>query len=290
MEFRQLQYFVKAAETLHFTEAAGELYVTQSTLSQQIKQLEEELGSLLFDRIGKHVQLTEAGRIFLEHAQRILAEVEKGKQAIADLNNVLAGELRIGVTYAFTSLLLPVLSPFSLKYPGIKLIIEYGTTEELVKKLYASGLDFVLAFQQPASQAEFNMQLLYSSKIVMVVSKKNALANSAKISLEELARQELILPGKGFSSREFLDEVFRKRNIRPQIKIEINDVHSLLTMVEAGKWVTILNERALVGWKNLVAVPIAGKELYMDSFILWQKGAYRKKAATLFINELMKVV
>ena len=98
MELRQLQYFVKAAEMLHFTEAANELYVTQSTLSQQIKQLEQELGVLLFDRIGKQVQLTEAGHVFLIHARRILSEVNKGKQALADMSNVIGGELHIGVT------------------------------------------------------------------------------------------------------------------------------------------------------------------------------------------------
>src|SRR6478735_515380 len=118
MELRQLNYFVKAAEHLHFTEAAAESFVTQSTLSQQIKQLEEELGVLLFDRIGKQVRLTEAGNVFLIHARQVLLEVQKGKQAIAELNNMVTGELRIGVTYAFTSLLIPALLPFSQKYPG----------------------------------------------------------------------------------------------------------------------------------------------------------------------------
>jgi len=98
MELRQLQYFVKAAETMNFTEAASAVFITQSTLSQQIKQLEEELGMLLFDRIGKHVRITEAGHVFLTHAQKILREVQKGKQAISELNNAATGELNIGVS------------------------------------------------------------------------------------------------------------------------------------------------------------------------------------------------
>ena len=112
MELRQLLYFVKAAETLHFTEAAEAVFITQSTLSQQIKQLETELGMLLFDRVGKHVRLTEAGRVFLQHARKILAETDKARQAITDLNNLVTGDLKIGITYAFSSLILPALSPF----------------------------------------------------------------------------------------------------------------------------------------------------------------------------------
>lgn len=286
MELRQLQYFVKAAELLHFTEAASELYITQSTLSQQIKQLEQELNVLLFDRIGKHVQLTEAGHIFLTHARRILSEANKGKQAIADLSHVIAGELRIGVTYAFTPLLLPVLAPFTAKYPDVKLIIEYGTTEELHQKLHASELDFILVFQKEADEEEFDTQPLYTSRIVAVVAKKHALAQQSKVGIEELAKLPMVLPGKGFSSRLFLDDILLRKNIELHAQIEMNDVHSLLTMVEMGHWITILNEKALWGWKNLVAIPITGKELAMPSFILWPKGAYRKKAANLFVNEL----
>lgn len=286
MELRQLQYFVKAAEMLHFTEAANELYVTQSTLSQQIKQLEQELGVLLFDRIGKQVQLTEAGHVFLIHARRILSEVNKGKQALADMSNVIGGELHIGVTYAFTPLLLPVLAPFSTKYPNVKLFIEYGTTEELQKKLHASELDFILVFQKESEEEDFDTQTLYTSRIVAVVSKKHALSHQPKVSIEEIATLPMVLPGKGFSSRLFLDDILRKKEIHLNAQIEMNDVHSLLTMVEMGNWVTILNEKALWGWKNLVAIPIIGKELAMPSFILWPRGAYRKKAANLFVKEL----
>jgi LysR family cyn operon transcriptional activator len=290
MELRQLNYFVKAAETLHFTEAAEAVFITQSTLSQQIKQLEEELGVLLFDRIGKQVRLTEAGNVFLIHARQVLLEVQKGKQAIAELNNMVTGELRIGVTYAFTSLLIPALLPFSEKYPGIKLYIEYGTPEELDRKLHLSQLDLVLAFHDPADNAGLVMQPLLTSTITLVVSKKHPMAQLKKISLKELGRIELILPGKGFSSRDFLDEIFRKQKITPNIRIELNDVHSLLSLVEEGNWATILNEKALIGWKTLVSIPITGRELKRQSFILWQKGAYRKKSAIQFIDELMKAM
>ncbi|MBV4360331.1 LysR substrate-binding domain-containing protein [Pinibacter aurantiacus] len=289
MEFRQLTYFVKAAETLHFTEAASALFVTQSTLSQQIKQLENELGMLLFDRIGKTVRLTEAGSVFLDHARKILFEVEKGRQSITDLNTSVTGELKIGITYAFSSLILPALSPFLKKYPGIKIQIEYDDPEELEKRLKLSELDFMLSFKNDEPDEDLDMQPLFTSSIVMVVAKKHPLASLKKITLKEINNLDLVLPGKGFISRNFLDNLFKTNNIAPNVKIELNDVHSLLTMVESGNWITILNEKALIGWKSLVAIPIAGRDLSRKAFILWQKNAYRKKSAGLFAEEIFRV-
>jgi len=289
MELRQLSYFVKAAETLHFTESAAALFVTQSTLSQQIKQLEEELNVLLFDRVGKHVRLTEAGRIFLDHARQTLLDAEKGKQAVRDLQNLLIGELRIGVTYAFSSLVLPALHPFSVKYPGIKLYIEYGTVDELEKNLRSAGLDLILAFHRNPDK-ELNLQPLFKSRLVMVVSKKNELAGLKKISLKELAAMDLILPGKGFSSRNLLNELFAGINMKPSVRIELNDVNSLLSLIEMGDDATVLDEKALRGRASLTAIPISGRNLSTQSFILTQRGVYQKKAASLFIEELVKVM
>lgn len=290
MEVRQLNYFIKAAEMLHFTDAAAASFVTQSTLSQQIKQLEDELGMLLFDRVGKQVRLTEAGNVFLFHARQIILDIKKAKQAVFELNNLVTGELNIGVTYAFSSLLLPALAPFLAKYPGIMIHVEYGTSGELENKLRVAELDFMVAFHEQEDNAGLEMQPLFSSRIMMVVEKNNPLARLSKISLKELGKLELILPSNGFSSRDLLNEIFRKNNISPRIKIEMNDVHSLLSMVESGHWATIINEKAISTWENLAAVPISGKELFKQAFILWQKGAYRKKSAILFMEELMKII
>jgi LysR family cyn operon transcriptional activator len=290
MEVRQLGYFIKAAEMLHFTAAAEVCFVTQSTLSQQIKQLEEELGMLLFDRVGKNVRLTEAGNVFLIHARQIVLDIKKSKQAIFELANMVNGELRIGVTYAFSSLLLPALTPFSEKYPGIMIHVEYGTAGELENKLRTADLDIILAFHEQADSSGLDMQPLFSSRIMMVVAKKNPLAKLNKITLKELGKLELILPSNGFSSRDLLNEIFRKNNISPNIKIEMNDVHSLLSMVESVHWATIINEKAIGTWDTLTAIPISGKELYKQAFILWQTGVYRKKSAMLFMEELTKIV
>lgn len=284
MEIQQLRYFIKTAEVLHFTKAAELCFVTQSGLSQQIKKLEEELGMPLFFRVGKRVQLTEAGRIFLQHAKRIVDDVVSGKQAIDDLNNLIGGELRIGVTYIFGLLIVPVVQSFAKMYPELKIIIENGVTEQLEQKLVQNQLDLVLGISGNEIDVAVRKVPLFSSKLVLAVAKSNPLALLESIPFKRLEEFALILPSKGFSSRGFIDNLFEELNMKPKISIELNAIHSLLQIVESGDWVTVLNEKALKGWENIKAVDFEGVQTERESFILTMDNAYQKKAVNLFIE------
>lgn len=288
MEIYQLQYFIKTAEVLHFTQAAELCFVTQSGLSQQIKKLEEELGMPLFIRIGKKVQLTEAGSVFLIHAKQIIENVQSGKQAIDDLNEMIGGELRIGVTYIFGLLVLPIVNLFAKTYPNLKIVVEYGSTEPLEHKLLNNELDLVLVISSKEIKPTIQKIPLFRSNLVMAVAKTHPLAVLDKISFRKIADYPLVLPVRGFSSREFLDDLFLKNNMKPKVSIELNAVHALLQLVEESDWVTIVTEKALKGWDNLKAIAITGVPTQRDSFMLTIEGAYQKKAVKLFMEEFRK--
>jgi len=125
MELRQIRYFLKAKELLNFTEAANHLFISQSTLSQQVKQLEDELGIPLFNRIGKRITLTEAGAVFSEYAEKSLLKSQEGFLALRDLKDLKTGELTIGVTYGMRSTLIEALIRFSVEYPGVRVNIVF---------------------------------------------------------------------------------------------------------------------------------------------------------------------
>lgn len=146
MELRQLKYFKAACELQNFSEAARALYISQSTLSQQIKQLEDELEVLLFDRIGKRIVPTEAGLAFLPYANKALQDAEDGKQILRDLKGIKIGNLHVGVTYSMGPVLVSALEPFTKVYPNIRLRITFGTSEELLHLLENNGLDILLSF------------------------------------------------------------------------------------------------------------------------------------------------
>ncbi|KAF2332289.1 LysR family transcriptional regulator [Flavobacterium ginsenosidimutans] len=289
MEIYQLEYFVKTAEVLHFTKAAELCFVTQSGLSQQIKKLEEELGMPLFIRIGKKVRLTEAGSVFLIHAKRVLENVQNGKQAIEDLNQMIGGELRIGVTYIFGLLILPIVNTFAHRYQNLKIIVDYGTTESLEQKLLNNDVDVVLVI--PSHEIESGIQKvpLFTSNMVVAVSKKHALAHLDKIAFKKIEEIPLVLPGKGSNSREFVEELFQKFNLKPKISIELHSIHALLQMVENSDWATIVAEKALKDWDTIKAIQITGVPTKRDSYMLTM-GGYQKKAVKLFIEEFRKSI
>jgi len=125
MELRHLRYFDAVAETLHFTRAAERLHVTQSTLSHQIKQLEDELGTPLFDRSGKQVRLTEAGEVLRSHMTPALEQIDLGLQALRAPGEAITGSIRLGTTPSFNTRMVPLCAATLLNsYPGIEVIVE----------------------------------------------------------------------------------------------------------------------------------------------------------------------
>lgn len=147
MEIRQLKYFLKVAETLNFSEASRKLYITQSTLSQQISHLEQEIGLPLFERNSHEVYLTEAGKELRPYAQNAVNSAEACVDHMNDLKEMLTGELNIGVTFSFSNIMSETLIAFLHAYPHVKLNIQYRTMQELMDGLKKRELDLVLAFK-----------------------------------------------------------------------------------------------------------------------------------------------
>ena len=274
-----MRYFIKAAELSNFTEAANQLFITQSTLSQQIKTLEDELGIPLFDRIAKRVRLTEAGKLFLPHARKTYHDAEDGRQLINDLAGMQTGTLTIGATYGLTELLNKTIIRFTELYPHIKLQIGFGTTAELKQKLDDGVLDMLLSFLPGGD-------VLFISVLSLIVSKNDPLSTRKSIALKNLAGLPLLLPSKGYSIRNFLDEKLDKQKIELDIKMEVNDIQTLLRLVSSGRWQTILMNTSLFDHHPLLtAVPISGG-MERQATITWPIGSYRKQSARLFANML----
>ncbi|MDE6541877.1 MAG: LysR family transcriptional regulator, partial [Muribaculaceae bacterium] len=169
MELRQLKYFVTLAGTLNFSEAAKALFITQSTLSQQIKQLEQDLGTPLLERTSHTVALTEAGEELLPYAQRTLASAELCRDRVNDLNELLAGTLNIGVTYSFSPILTETLVEFMKLYPRVKLNIFYRPMAELMDMLAQRRVDFALAFRPSRQPADVGSHVLFQTRLSVIV-------------------------------------------------------------------------------------------------------------------------
>ena len=287
MELRQLKYFVKSAEYLNFSVAAKHLYITQSTLSQQIKQLEFELGFELFLRNSRHISLTEAGEEFLPFARKTILDAEDAVQRLYDLQHVKVGTLRVGVTYSLSTVLTEGLISFMKEFPGIKLEVFYKTVDELLTLLRERKVDFVLSYKPLCDATDIDAMPLFENTLALVVSKEHPLAKRDRIKLSDLVGLPLILPSKGLQARMMLDRLIEGSNITLTSKLELNETNILLQMVATGNYATILSTSALFGKTRFKVIPIDEPDNVMEASLLTLKGAYQKAAAKEFIDILL---
>lgn len=286
MELRQLKYFVRIAETLNFSEASRTLYVTQSTLSQQIKSLEDELGSLLFQRDSHSVTLTESGQMLLPLARQTLMDASSCKEQIKDLQEMLTGELNIGVTYSFSPILTETVKNFMKEYPGVKLNIQYKNMEELMGLLRHREVDFVLSFKSNRPYDEIESHNLFEDKLSVIMRKDHALASKSSISIGDLTKHRLAFPAKGLQARNAIEKYIDLEASRLNVCLEINEANILLDIVQHNNVFTILSEATIRGREMLKAIPLDIPDNQMQGCIHTLKRVYRKRSAEAFVKML----
>ena len=238
MELRQLRYFLKVAELLNFSEASKALFVTQSTLSQQIKQLETELDTTLFERNSHEVTLTEAGQKLVRYAQKVVVDADICQQKMTDLKSLLTGELNIGVTFTFSPLLTETVLEFMERYPDVRLNIIYKTMAELMDMLQRHEVDFVLAFKPTEKNERVESYLLFNNNLVAVMSSTHPFAKRKSISLEDLKACQIAMPACGLQARNAFDDMIESSANNIKTRLEINDINILLKLVRQSKLVT----------------------------------------------------
>ncbi len=290
MELRQLKYFIRVAECLNFSEAAKESCISQSTLSQQIKQLEQELGSELFLRNSRTVALTEAGVELLPYARSTIKDADACIERIRDLKDILTGTMNIGVTYSFSPILTETIFSFIKKYPKVKLNIFYKPMSELMDMLRDRKVDFVLAFKPSAPMEGIESHILFQNYLAAIVSSTHSLATEKKVSLEQIAQYGIALPSKGLQARNMLDKVLERYKFNLKARIELNDPDILLNLVRQSNLVTVLAEASIHNERGVKAVPIDIPDNEMVGCVHTLEDSYRKHSMLEFIKMLCQSV
>ena len=289
MELRQLRYFVKTAETRNFSHAASCLNIAQSSLSQQIKHLEDELGTQLFIRDSHSLQLTEAGEVILPFALRTIQDAEACVDRINDLRKLLTGTLNIGVTHSFSPILTESVISFIKMYPKIKVNIVYKQMNELMELLSNRELDFVLAFKPIQTFPNVDSHILFQNTLSAIVGKNHPLASKEKVSISELEKYDLALPSKGMQARNAFNNIVSDCDVF-KIRIELNDVNTLLKLVRQTSLVTVLAEDSIYDFSDVKAVPIDVHDNQMSGCVHILKETYRKQSMQEFIRILTESI
>lgn len=285
MELRQLKYFIKAAEMLNFSDAAKTLNIAQSSLSQQIKQLEDELNVQLFLRSNHSIRLTEAGELMLPFALRTIHDAEACTDRIRDLQQLLTGTLNIGVTYSFSPILTETVISFMKLYPRIKLNIVYKPMGELMELLTGRDLDFVLAFKPTRPVSDVESHILFQNSLSAVVSSTHPLASKERVTLAELEKYELALPSKGLQARNAFESLLTAYH-HFQIRLELNEVNILLKLIRQTNLVTVLAEDSIYNEHDVKAIPIDVPDNDMIGCVHILKDTYHKHSMKEFVRLL----
>lgn len=289
MEIRQLRYFANAAKTLSFTEAARLSNITQSTLSQQIKQLENELGVLLFHRIGKHIQLTNEGGIFLEDALRLLDTERQSLQRLADVVNLQSGTINVGIAagLGLLAMLADTITEYNKLYSKIDIRLHQAAAPLLTQMLRRHEVDIALSFNSAQTEEDLTEKPLFATRLCAIMGEHHPLAGKERVSLEQLRHQPLVLPSRNLLVRNFLDRIARKRGVQLQPAVEVNDLSHIIFMVRSGRWVSVLPDAATLSVRGLVRKNFE-ENFFLPTSVLSLAGVYQRKAVTEFLRLLAK--
>jgi LysR family cyn operon transcriptional activator len=290
MELRHLRYFAALAERLNFTRAAEDVHVTQSTLSHQIRCLEDELGVTLFERSGHGVSLTAGGRTFLTSAVRALREIDDGVITLKESDVTIAGTLSIGATHTFNIRLIPqCVAAFMASNPAVQIRIEELPAVQIEDRIAREQLDVGISYgpQDRPTTGELYFEPLYSEEMVLGVPEAHPFAQRHRVRMCELHRQRMILPAREFGSRTALDARFRSVGAEPLVIAEVNTVAPALDLARRLGVLTIASEDVVRGAAGLKCVPIESPKPTRTPSLLWKQGRRLSAAAKLF-TEIVK--
>ncbi|MEO8921575.1 MAG: LysR substrate-binding domain-containing protein [Caldimonas sp.] len=289
MELRHLRYFVALADCLSFTRAAERVHVTQSTLSHQIRQLEEEIGQTLFERIGKKVVTTEAGELFLGFASRALREVDQGIAMLKPDAGGLTGKVRIGATHTFNIGLIPeCVALFLARHPTVQVRVDELSADEIGTRLHAGELDLGIAYR-PNGPTDLWFEPLYNEEMVLVVADSHPLAGRKRIRMVELHQQRLVLMSDYFATRTLLEECFKASGAEPVVVAEMSTIAPMLGLVQRTQIGSIVATNAIpAGMTGLKLIPLESPTPVRTPGILWRLGGRQPTPVQSFAVILRK--
>ena len=288
MELRHLKYFVAVAEEMHFGRAAKRLHIAQPPLSQQIMNLEEELGIKLFDRTRRTIQMTDAGTYFLKEARQLLLHVEQAAETARRIYRGQAGRLTIGFVGSVVHTFLPEgLRIFRERFPDVELSLQELNTAEQINSLHAGRLDVGFLYLD-AQDSELASQVLTRAPLMVVLPNKHALAGRKSLNIRELAQEPFIANTR--SSEPVVLDAFislcRSAGFTPRIAQESGHVQTVLGLVASGLGACLLPDFIKnIRRPGVQYIPLAGSPPTVRLGVVW-----RSDNSSTLVKSFVKVI
>ncbi|MGD9893995.1 MAG: LysR family transcriptional regulator [Dehalococcoidia bacterium] len=289
MELRQLEYFVRVAELRNFTRAAEQLHVAQPSLSQQIRALEREVGTALFERTSRSVRLTAAGASLLPYARRALAAVDDARQEIAEQVAAPSGVVRLGTTPTVAIHLLPSgLGSFIQEYPAIEVRLFEGGAVALEGDLVSGAIDLAVV-TLPAHRASLQVRTIVEEELLLGVAPEHRFATRDAVGLDEAAGEPFVLYREGYGLRESVLSACHQAGFRPRVVLDGGETETVLRLCAAGLGVTLVPRLALDGSPDRpVGVRLHPPAPRRTLALAWRDDRYLSRAARVLRDHLLE--
>lgn len=285
MDTHQITAFIAVAENGSFTLAAERLYLTQPAISKRINLLEQFLGNRLFDRIGKRVQLTEAGRVLMPHAKKILREMEDTRNAVHNLSDSVSGRLVLASSHHVgLHRLPPVLKQYSLQYPDVSIDISFQDSEKAYEQILHGEIEVAVVTLSNIQMQKIVSQDLWVDELCIMTSQDHALTRYKTVNLQDLLEYPAILPGQNTFTRQLIENIFQKQDLRLEVGMSTNYLETIKMMVSVGMAWSILPRTMLD--PSLRVMPVKNFKLQRQLGYVYHQEHTLSNAASSFIETL----
>lgn len=287
MEIRQIQTFIQVAQLQNFSKAAELLGYSQSAVTVQIRLLETELGTKLFDRTGKKVGLTPAGRVFLEHAGKILYEVNRTKISMQD-DLELKSPLHIGTIESLCTEKFPrLVSKFRSLYPKVSIQITLDSPENLIRMMEHNELDLVYILDTPRWDKNWIKVMEKAEPVIFVASKEHPLAGREKLQWKDICLESFFLTERNANYRQALDQhlALMRQTISPVL--EISDTAFIIRMLEESQGLSFLPLFAVeddIEKGRIARLDVEDIDIVMYRQIFYHKNKFKTQEMEKFIQ------
>lgn len=289
LNLNQLRVFYLAAREGSYRRAAELLFVTQPAVSQNIKALETYYGVGLFVRVGRSMQLTNAGRVLFEHAERIFEAAEEAEYAIRELSMLERGEIRVGTTKIFARHIMPsIINAFREQHPAITVALDEGSSAQMVSSVETLKNHLAVVGRMPYS-ARLRAHTFRLVELTLVTGPSHPLTRLSPARWKDLEGQPLIVRERGSGSRRAITERMAHEGVNPRVVMESGSVDFIKRYVAEGRAVAFLFEpdmREELAAGRLVRVPLAEGELTLDTDVVVLADAYKSPAVRAFMKVL----
>ena len=287
MDLKALESFVAVAREGQMTRAAGTLGLTQPAVSGQLARLEAELGTSLFHRTAKGMELTDAGQVFLDHVERALVDLSDGVDALSELRGLARGRLAVGGgATATTYLMPPVLSRFHARYPGIRLFVREAGSRAVLAAVHAGQLDLGVVTLSEEAPSRLSVRPWVKDELVLIVPPGHRLEGRASFAWEDLNGEQLVLFEAGSAVRDRIDRALADAGVEPHIVMELRSIESIQQMVAQGIGAAFVSRFALEDVSMGLTPRTGAAALRRELAVVHRADRRLSRAARAFLDEM----